>query len=373
MTDSAQNDQAIHIPRILELSKAEDRDALLEAVGDRPDWSDLIAQHLDDYLQLFKHPDWRRVYSGGIVTRSGKAGGTGRDLTFMLELTRDLKTLQHLPGFDLFVAHFDNPTQFGATVFETQVALWRVSRRVTVGFEFSPEVYVKGRPKYPDFLWETELGKLYCECKRAEVSRSEMSRKLDRLERLVEGALKQFGPLADTFRLDVLITGPLPSNFNRVLPQLVASVVSEARVTGSEASASIDEAIAATVRSRATLPPVMPRSLRKSQVIVGTTPTRRDASNATYTVTLSIGGYQAGAAVKALAAARTQIPDDAVGAVFLECGSAESIKERVGQVLSDPVSHKTPWVALCSPGKTDAVYLNNQPFDERLLEDKEQS
>lgn len=49
----------------------------------------------------------------------------------------------------------------------SETAAWCTARAVTRSLRFSPEVARNGGVKRPDYLWETTLGDLFCECKQA--------------------------------------------------------------------------------------------------------------------------------------------------------------------------------------------------------------
>ena len=110
----------------------------------------------------------------------------------MLKITKVLRTLRPCKGFEQLLKGFANPTQILASYFEVVVAGWCVSRAVSQSLEFFPEVLVKGRRKRPEFLWKTELGELYCECKRAETLENSFLDRLSRLRKLLEATYEEF-------------------------------------------------------------------------------------------------------------------------------------------------------------------------------------
>lgn len=157
---------SIHIPRILNLDLPEDvrtlRHAAVDVVGLLP----MVDEHLDRYREWFPEAHWKTIYSGGMISIPvSRRHGSSYELLQMLNITATMESLSNCPGFQELISGFRNPTQIAATMFEVSVAEWCQARAVTQALEFAPHVTVRNHSKRPDILWDTTLGRLYCECK----------------------------------------------------------------------------------------------------------------------------------------------------------------------------------------------------------------
>jgi hypothetical protein len=361
----------ILLPRKLDLSKAEDSELLRQAAAGVPALADLVKEELPDFLRLFPEQHWRAIFPGGMLTvRTKGRSSVGLSIVEMLRTTRALKKMAGYKGFEKLIAGFRNPTQVLATAFEVAVAQWCTERAVHICLEFSPEVSVKGRIKRPEFLWKTTLGNLYVECKRGEIFDNDFQTRLRRLSEICGDEYKRHEPWDAALRLDVVIEGVARNNVERRLRQVVERAASALHAGRSEVRFE-DGEIEAVLRARQEPPRDLPGGARLGCVLVGTEPTRIDAANSLYTLTMSLRAYRVRAAGRLLREARSQLPRHQPSAVFIESGDAEACRTKIVSLLGQPEYANTPWVAVWGSGQLFSVWHQNQPFDHRLTEPRE--
>jgi hypothetical protein len=356
----------LQLPRTIDLSIEEDARLLRGGSSEIPALAELIQNELLDYLRLFPEEHWRKIYPNGwLDVKAKNRAHTVMDIEWMLRITRSLKKLSGYKGFEKLLAGFRNPAQVLATVFELEVAEWCAGRAVTLSLEFGPEVLVKGRRKYPEFLWKTSLGDLYVECKRGEEIDNDFARRLENYREFVEKEHKRHAPWHESFRLDIVIAG---ARLNGTQWRL-RDVISRASIQQSgDAGTQIQVGeICATFRSRVEAPPMLPGMASAGCIVVGTQPTKLDFENAMFTISMSIEAHRARAAGQLLREARTQLPTDHLSAVFIQIGSIEVCQKKVAALLQQRAYANTPWVAIWGSGGMRAVWHMNQPFDNRLL------
>jgi len=141
----------------------------------------MIDEHLDRYREWFPEAHWKTVYSGGMIgIPVSERHGNSYDLAQMLNITAALESLTNYPGFQELLTGFRNPTQIAGTMFEVSVAGWCQGRAVTRGLELVPHVMVRNHSKRPDILWDTTLGRLYCECKSSHFFQQAVAKRAER-------------------------------------------------------------------------------------------------------------------------------------------------------------------------------------------------
>src|SRR5438105_224382 len=176
----------LRIERVLDLSKEEDREELIAAASDDANLRGLLDDNLADYCAYFPGDDWRRVYSGGMLSiRVAEKLQLGYEIKELVELTAAMKRLKNFEGFENLRAGLENPMQIASTLFEIRVADWCRGRRISTGLAFAPEIIVKERVKRPEFVWHTTLGSCVCECKKANFLQSAFNSRLSRMTELL--------------------------------------------------------------------------------------------------------------------------------------------------------------------------------------------
>lgn len=359
--------EALYLPRILDLSRPEDLELLRQAAATLVPLAELVETELNDYLALFPEQHWRTIFPGGLMTIKGNGRHTsGLSIDLALGLTRSLKKLRKYRGFEKLIAGFRNPAQLDATWFEVLIAEWCMERAITVSLEFSPEVLVKGRSKYPEFLWDTILGKLYVECKRGELFDNDFDRKMTRLHQCIEKEYKSYDSWGNSVRLDVIVRGVVRNGVEKRLQKVIQRAAHRVQ-TGVPGETFEEGEVRATLRHRSEQPLLEKGDARSCSIMVGTTPTKIDVENAQWTLTMSQTAHRVRGAGMLLREARTQLPADARGAVFIQMGSAEMCQEKIANLLRQEAYVNTPWAAICGAGELRAVWRMNQPFDDRLL------
>jgi hypothetical protein len=360
MSDSFQ------VPQALDLSRGEDVERLRQAAEGSSAFASLVKAELTDFLELFPEQHWRTIRGGMLVVRAGKSS-TVFSLENMLHITRSLKKMKKYKGFEKLVEGFRNPTQVSATWFEVKVAEWCAGRAVSISLEFSPEVLVKNRTKNPEFLWETSLGRLYVECKRAAVFENSFIKRFQRLHDVLSEEYSRLQPWEPALRLDLSIEGVALNGIESRLRQVIQTAALASRAREPRSHFQIGEVLA-DLRPRQEPPPLALGSVRSGQLLVGTEPTKVEVENSLFTFSMSLSAYRDRAVAKLLREARTQLPAGASSAAFIELGGAnESQTKKVQSLLGQSTYANTPWVSIWSSELQSAVWRDDQPFDHRLL------
>ena len=363
----------LKINRILNLDLAEDRRELLLACERVPSLSSLSEENIDDFLKWFKAAEWHLVYDGGMMSGPeprGRHTRMGSSIEHLLEITAKLRLLQDCVGFERLISGLDNPSQVGSTIFEVEVAAWCTSCHPHKGLVFSPPVPKGGGVKYPDFLWQTTIGDLYCECKQLNMWQRTESQRTSTLMTVVAEAMGDPELWPKDVRMEILIHGHFRGRSEDRLKSIVQQQVSEVR-RGGRPSPFRDDAFTAAVRERPANPLGLPDSISMYQVHVGSVPVRLDDfQNAHLMVTRSIGLARARALRDFVKDAKTQLPDGGPGGAFVELPNGIDIAaQKLQEMLSQPAHQAVVWASIWTGGTpVRAVWRNGQAFDARLIE-----
>lgn len=359
----------INIPRELDLSLAADQKILREVSEHNAQLSSLIDNYLNQYLELFPEPHWRKLsWGASLLVPTGTRRTHHMELERLLRVTESLARLRNFPGFSKLVRSLWNPPQIAATFFEVDVAAWCANRAVTKSVEFSPEVRVRGGSKYPDFLWHTEIGSLYCECKRGTEFENAFVNRLNRLHKVLEIAYREYEPWDRSFRLDLSITSSAKRGVEGRIKSVVAQVSAAFRQNNSP-DAVFQEGEVTGVLRRIQDHPLLDElpvdTLSTGSVTVGSQPVGINDSH--LRISISVAKHRANAAANLLREARRQLPAGSASAVFIQIGSGAFARDKIKELLVNPVYSNTPWVGIWSEPRLEAVWRNGQPFDNRLL------
>lgn len=90
-------------------------------------------------------------------------------------------------------------------------------------------------------------------------------------------------------------------------------------------------------------------------------------------ISISVAKHRANAAANLLREARMQLPAESPSAVFIQIGSGPSARDKIKELLVNPVYSNTPWVGIWSQPRLEVVWRNGQPFDGRLLLERQSS
>lgn len=118
---------------------------------------------------------------------------------------------------------FHNPEQFSNTLFEVRCAYFLFSKNTVANFEFSPEVLINGKSKWPEFKFMCETQEVYCECKSLLSLKRAFQSKISKLFQAVENDLKKIIVPSD-FRVELIVES-IPSNFNRNLGEQLKAAI----------------------------------------------------------------------------------------------------------------------------------------------------
>ena len=195
---------------------------MLESSEAAPEIHRLLAAHLEDYVRIFRWPDFHTLYQGGLLSIKGPNNiQFGFHFESLLRITGELTRLERFPGFQSLIEGFRNPTQVNATLFEIQVAAWCAARKLTQSIQLSPPVQIGGGIKRPEFLWHTDLGDLYCECKQENSFDNKATKRVQKLTEVVGRSFEANGPWNESSRLDVIIGHPARDGVDQIIERSI--------------------------------------------------------------------------------------------------------------------------------------------------------
>jgi hypothetical protein len=369
-------DEPLNESRVLHLSAAEDRRFLRDLAEESPELLSLVEGNLDDYLSTFPEPHWHTVYPDGpyrlgmVSFNAVRNRGVNFDFHRLLRVTETLKGLRGCAGYESLIAGFRNPAQAQSTLFEVTVAGWCAGRAVTRALEFSPPVAVRGHTKRPEFLWHTDVGAIYCECKQGKVTESKFSRRANKLLLCLNGVYQGFQPWDPALRLDVKFDGITTNKIEARFKDVVAEAAEALRAGAYTDVVFEGRGVSAALRPRGE-PPHEEGTMMAGMATVTSTPTNlADACDLSLTVSMS--RYRRAATAELIRDARSQLPKGGVGAIFIEFDATWADDEKVDSLLRQPAYENTPWVSLWDRGRLTAAHWRlGQPLDGRLLAEKE--
>lgn len=358
----------LRIPRKLDISLAGDRVFFQAFLPANSELQELSTRYLDDYLSLFPESHWRQLYGGGMIAVPCKATHQAvYSIHLLLAITRELLSLSHYRGYPALLEGFRNPSQVPSAIFEVEAAAWCRCRKLTVGLEFSPKVERGTHTKLPDFLWKTEFGDLFCECKQANEFEAKIQRAYNRLNAALESA---YGPTPwdMDLRLDVSVIST-----NQEVPEHLKDLVDAAsrhKQLG-QVPWNGDPRIAAVIRKRSDRPPHQHGSMVGFRLHSSDVERQVGYEEADYSLTLDIAGMRKRLASHLLRVARSQLPPDRASAVFLSLGDIVSARDKVKELMEQPSYSNTRFVWIRGEhGQPRVLTRPGQPFDQRLTEER---
>jgi hypothetical protein len=293
----------------------------------------------------------------------------------MLAITVQLRWLQGYQGFDQLIASLNNPSQISATIFEIEAAAWCATRLCTTALSFSPDVIKREKIKHPDFLWVTDFGDLYCECKQANAWQRGESRLLSTISADLNDAMGAADTWPTSVRIEVLIHGLFRAGAKDRLKTIVKEQAIEVR-RGNRPAVFEDDVFTVKVRDRSDYPAALADSLTLNSILVGQVPVNlSDPRNAYMMVSKSIGLARVKALKDLVRDARKQLPDAAPCGVFVEIPSSVDLAaQKLEEMLEQSANQRLLWANIWTAGTPHrVVYRDGQPFDARLIAPKEPS
>jgi hypothetical protein len=349
-------------PRAINLRDPTDRQALMDYLAPDPELSALARNHLDDYLRYFEEPAWSQMFLGAHIMAPGARGGW--ELRDLLDCARRLRNLAGLLGFEDLLVGLRNPTQVHATMFEIETADWCLARSVTQGIEFGVNVAARGDPRKPEFLWHTTLGDLFVECKQAALFESALRARVDRFTEVVRTAIGGAESVPEDLRLDVFVRLPARNGIDLRIARAVKDALDRAAL-GEAASY---EEVTATLRARA-VDLDRPYGTVRSFLPAPNT-SLIHATSAYSSLVVEAEPYYERVAATLIRRARDQLPRDGIGAVFVRTLHTMRAIARANALLAQTAYERTPWISLVSSGISVPMWRPDQPFDNRLLEER---
>jgi hypothetical protein len=335
-----------------------DRTVLRQAILDDAGTADDIADLIEDYAILFgRHPDWLRVYSGGLTT-------IGRELVDLLTVSKRLMNLRTYGRIDHFLAGLATTEQVNATLFEILIGDWLTTREVHRGLIFEPAVSKGNSIKHPEFLWSTSQGDLYVECKTASSFLTAKTRSLGRLMKSAGDAYEQ-SDWPDNSRVDITIERAALNGCDRriaaVLRQL-AQVEMGTSIKNGEVVAMLSSRGQDLMKRRG--------YLINSLITVGQTPTLLGPTSSHLTIALPIRKAADRQLRSLIKEARRQLPDDGYSAIIVEASqrSVDTFLDAARQLVGQPEYKATPILGIFDGQRLHITSRSDSPFDGDFLQ-----
>lgn len=364
--------EGLTLPRVIDLSIEEERQILNKAAEKFPSTLALIETYLKDYLTYFPEDHWRKLYPAGLINVPIGKNNEVFTLDDMLRVTKALTRLKPFAGFAKLTSGFRSPSKVVATVFEALVAEWCAARSLTESLVFSPPVGIKDGVKHPEFLWRTKLGNIYCECKNGRELENKFGKRVDKLFTALKEAYLKYEPWDPSRRLDVRIESSAKNDIEKRIRNVVAQASAAFHANNSEDKTFEEGEVRAVLGLRKTPLPaerstVRVRLMPPSEVPIWWTGDMAH-ENTCLSLTVSTASVRRKMVKDLLKDARTQLPPNQLGAVFIQLGGGDDALQDLSIRLRDPAYRNTPWVSLWINGKLhSAVWRDNQPLDSRLL------
>lgn len=177
----------------IDIRLLEDQKHILEIIKDDLELTNLFKKYIERFKLFFPDIDMWRIINrqGGFHLKSGSSN-KWVSLREALEFTSEISHLSQYEGFEKLIEQLNNPTQFNSKRYEVYAANLCISSKIHKNITFSPQVLVNGHIKNPEFLWETELGDIYCECKQSNTLGSNISDRLRRIVDIADNVFKEF-------------------------------------------------------------------------------------------------------------------------------------------------------------------------------------
>jgi hypothetical protein len=361
--DHAPQDE-LPVRRVLDVSRRRDRQLLRAIAAAKPHVQSLIDAQLMAYLRFFPWPQWQQIRAmGTVVVARGARDQLAVDLAQLLRLTSVLATLEALEGFGDFVRQFRNPAQFEATAFEALMARWCVTRDVTTNVALAPQVTSGTTTRCLDFLWQTRVGDLLCECKRSEFVDSAPYHRLQRVGDVVRDRLRFSMPWAENQRLDVWFEGSVRNGYEGRIRTAFDELL-RARCPLGVTFDRDDVRIRLAPRGSA---PSWQGEYVTQGLLTSDVATEFEGAECDAYLGLPVSQLRSWAARHLLQQARTQLPANRTGAIFLNLPDSNAAQKRVRTLLAQPQYGRTPWIAIFTGAELRAWWQEEQPFDGRLL------
>lgn len=220
------------------------------------------------------------------------------------------------------------------------------------------------RPAKPEFLWHTTLGDLFVECKQAALFESALRARVDRFTEVVRTAIGGAESVPEDLRLDVFVRLPARNGIDLRIARAVKDALDRAAL-GEAASY---EEVTATLRARA-VDLDRPYGTVRSFLPAPNT-SLIHATSAYSSLVVEAEPYYERVAATLIRRARDQLPRDGIGAVFVRTLHTMRAIARANALLAQTAYERTPWISLVSSGISVPMWRPDQPFDNRLLEER---
>lgn len=360
-------ESGLDLPCPLDISNSGNVAIIKQLAKKTPSLVEQIELNLENYLYFFKDDSWRTLYAGGFI----KVGKNIYNFFYLLSISAILSKLKDHEGFDKLLTGFQNPSSISSTIFEITMAGWCNERKISRSFVFSPPVTIGNKIKYPEFLWETTIGKIYCECKSANIIGTNIQQRFNRLFDEVKKSYKKANvSWPAPHRVDIDITGSAKNKVEERINSAIQKLASLYKQCSDSTGLKVQEGEVLVRFENKLIQPNKTNVLSAYEVIVETSPTEISFSNARYSLWMDVGKHWELAAKGLFHKAKKQLPLEEPAMIFIQVPSKIDTPINKITALLETGAHTPPiyWVGIVFPEELKTVWIKGQPFDHRILE-----
>lgn len=214
----------------------------------------------------------------------------------------------------------------------------------------------------PEFLWRTTLGDVYCECKQENSAENSVNRRVSKLFDVLGEAYEKNAPWDGETRLDLIVRHPALDGTNEVIRRVVqkAASLQDGEIVDGVVTLRISRRTDALPNYSGCL------QLHHRELKAGCSESAL-STTAKYTVTMSVMEHRLRQLVKLVRDARTQLPPDKQGAIFVDIGGSQIFVDKLKELIVQPEYGNIAWISLWERGlPLKAVIRGGQPLDARI-------
>jgi hypothetical protein len=231
---------------------------------------------------------------------------------------------------------------------------------------FAPAIERNSGTKHPEYMWATDGGPLWCECKEAQVLQAKMSRRVARVSQAMDELVDAVS-LPAGLRVDVILAAPIRNRSEERISMALGRAAERAR-SGQYGATEIEGEASVAIRPRQVPFDQVSGALRSYSVEVGTEAVRLDdGSSAKFSLAVDLGSEYARKARELIKNARTQLPLGEPSMVFLAGIRGERANEAAREVVSNPSCPVVSVLFWEADEPAIFIWRNGQPFDDHLL------
>ncbi len=256
-------------------------------------------------------------------------------LSWIVELGGKIFDMADCEQIHALLGGYRNPTQIEASIFETNIAHYCFSLPGTTQLRFNQRFVTKRGPKYPEFVFNSAIGDIVCECKRLQHDQHESFKRFAAISGRVFHELGKIN-IPDGVRVDVFLEKPVGDTdgaIEQLRRAILDAIINEDRPRVTIGSFQF------RLSSRTKPPPFEDYDFCQSNLQIQTNPTiisTKNALNPDSAIWMcAIDRKLRKAAGALMNEAMRQLPEDKVGVIFLGAPSIASIIQAANTRLSE--------------------------------------